>query len=163
MKKWMLCLICLLLLAGCGKAVPAPAVVAGDPEETDVSRLDLAAEISAETLLTGDDVTVSPMGKEGKVYAFEMRFRRSQTLESLLSDPENLYFGVIEFGGERMAVAMEGIRILPDVPTDSFVITLLVPAGQTLSGGTCRVCFYSAARSGNPGSAHFGAEKEIQI
>ena len=163
MKKWFVCLLCLLLLAGCGKASPEPAVVAGDPEQTEASRLDLAAEIHAETKLSGDDVQVEPLEKEGVVYGFDMRFRKTASVDSILSNPENLYFGVLECGKQRIAVAMEEIRVLPDIPTGSLVVTLLVPEGAKLSGDVCRVCFYAAARDGSPENALFGAEKEAKI
>lgn len=163
MKRWCLCLACALLLAGCTQRAPEPAVIAGDPELTEASRLDVAADVHAETTLPQEEITVTALRRDADVYGFEMRFRRSRTLKSILSDPENLYFGVLDTGKQRIAVPMEEIRVLPDVPTGSFVVTLLVPQGEKLSGSKCRVGFYASARDGDPSNAHFAAEKDVQI
>lgn len=160
MKKVMICLVCLLVLCACGRE---PAVIAGDAAETEVAYADLDRPITAETTLDSEAVACVPLQKDGSVYGFEMRFRQSDAVDALLRDPENVYFGVLQSGKDKLPVPMEDIRILPDITTDAFVLTLLVPQGKKLHAQDCTVSFYIAAHADVADKALFCAEKTVDL
>ena len=156
MKKWLILLPVLLMLCACGRQ---PTVIAGDAQETEVAYADLVHPIEAQTTLDDEEIACEPLQKDGGVYGFEMRFRRTDAVDALLRDPENVYFGVLQTGKNKTAVPMEDIRILPDVSTDTLVLTLLLPQGSRLNTKNCTVSFYVSARAGEMDKALFCAKK----
>ena len=84
MKKLTVCLLCLLLLAACGK--PSPTVIAGDAEESEAAYFDVGRPITAQTTLGDEAVTCKALQNDGGVYGFEMRFRQTEAVDALLSD-----------------------------------------------------------------------------
>ena len=161
MKKWLILLPILLMLCACGRQQPT--VIAGDAGETEVAYADLVHPIEAQTTLADEAIACEPLQKDGGVYGFEMRFRRSDAVDALLRDPENVYFGVLQTGKNKVAVPMEDIRILPDVSTDTLVLTLLLPQGSHLNTQNCTVSFYVSARAGDTDKALFCAEKTVDL
>lgn len=160
MKIILICLACLLTLCACGRQ---PAVIAGDAGETEVAYADLDRPITAETTLDDEAVSCVPLQKDGSVYGFEMRFRQSDAVDALLRNAENVYFGVLQYGKDKLPVPMEDIRILPDITTDEFVLTLLVPQEKKLHTQTCTVSFYIAAHADSADKTLFCAEKTVGL
>ncbi len=161
MKKLILCAAVLLLLASCGRQ-PEPIVVAGEPDETEASTIDLSAEIVTAAEQAAKALPCKPLEKEGGVYAFEMRFRRTNAIDEMMASEDNFYFGVLQCGKKKLAVPIEEIRVLLDVPTDSFVVTMLVPQDAKLSGSVS-VSFYISARADGASKALFAAQQTVDI
>lgn len=157
MRRVVLSVLCLMLLASCAKQAPSPPVIAGEESET-VTAVDLR-DIAAAEMLDEAQIVCTAKMRDGGVYGFEMRFPRTQHLHELFSDAENLYYGVVSDGGRLLSVPMEQIRILTDETTREFVITLLLSEGDTAGGGKSTVSFYVAPRDGDPTEALFGAQK----
>lgn len=165
MKKLLLCALCLLLLASCGRQ-QEPTVVAGDPDETNAEEaftIDLTAEIETAAEPTAKELSCEPLKKDGALYGFEMRFRRTDALEELMGSEDNFYFGVLQSGKKKIAIPIEEIRVLLDVPTDSFVVTLLAPQDEKLSGSSVTVSFYISARADGASKALFAAQQTVDI
>ena len=166
----LLCVFCCGLLAACGgtaqSAEPSsaqPSAVSETLEDGMYTMPSDLAELTAAETMDGADVTCVPLERDGKVIGFEMRFLRSAKLDALFSDGENMYFGVVRCGKKQIAVPMEQVRILTDGETNEFVLTLLLPSGEKLSGRTCTVSFYTAKRNMQTGDALFCAKKEISL
>lgn len=173
MKKILLCVLCLLLLASCGKGQeqPDPAATAGEtageeivvppPDET---ALEVPDEIVTEAQTpAAKELSCVPLEKDGAVYGFEMRFRRTNKIDTMMADPENFYFGVLQCGKKRITVPTEEIRVLLDVPTDSFVVTMLVPQGEKLKGDSATVFFHISVRADGASKALFTAQQTVDI
>ena len=158
MKRWIVCLLCLLLLASCAKQ-PQQLVIAG--EESETVTLEAAREITADDTLDEAQITCTVKTRDGKVNGFEMRMPRTAQLHALFASEEHMYFGVVTCGSRRLSVPMEMVRILTDETTHEFVITLLLAGGDTVSGGACTVAFYVANRDGDPSQALFCAQKTV--
>ena len=166
MKKGILCALCLLLLASCGRQTDGTVVsttAAGEVIEEGLSMIVLPDEIETETGTTAEEVTCELLEKDGKVYGFEMRFRRTNALEALLSTTDNFCFGVLQCGKKRIAVPTEEIRLLVDVPTDCYVATLLVPQGEKLSGSSATVSFHISAHADGVSKTLFTAQQTVDI
>lgn len=161
MKRLFLCALCLLLLASCGKQPQT--IIAGDAVEDEVSTIDLSGEIVTAAEPAAKELACEPLRKDGAVYGFEMRFRRTNAIDELMQTTDNFYFGVLQCGEKKIAVPTEEIRVLLDVPTDSFVVTLLVPQGAKLSGGSATVSFYIASRAKGAAEALFAAQQAVEI
>ena len=162
MKKFILCVVCLLLLASCGKQEPT--IVAGDTDEEEMFTLDLAGEIvTEEAAPQAKETSCKPLEKDGSVYGFEMRFRRTDAIDAMMADPENYYFGVVQSGKTKIAVPTEEIRVLLDVPTDSFVLTMLLPKEEALPEAAATVSFYISSREGDTSKALFAAQEIVDI
>ena len=167
MKKigvFFLCMLCVGSLSACGVLTRpnAPTAVSGILDEAFTLPDDLSAITAAETLNEAD-VTCVPLEQDGKVIGFEMRFLQSDKLDALFSDQDNMYYGVLACGKQTVGVPMEQIRILTDSETREFVITLLVPSGEKLTGRTCAVAFYTAARNDPIQNTLFCANKETTM
>ena len=159
MKKIVLCVLCLLLLASCG--TKPQTVVEGNADEEELFTIDLSAEIETEASQPqAKETTCTPLEKDGKVYGFEMRFRRT---DAMMASPDNFYFAVLQSGKTKIAVPTEEIRVLLDVPTDSFVLTLLVPTEKKLPSGSVTVSFYISSREDGASRALFAAQQTIDI
>lgn len=169
MKKILLCAACLLLLTGCGAKTGASApdkatTLSADPAGIEgETHMTLPESADAETTAPDEKVSGQALEKDGKVYGFELRFPQNQTAEKLLSDPENYYFGILECGKKRAAVPTEDIRVLTDITTHEFVVTLLLPADYKLSGKRCTVSLCVSPRKTDAQTMLYKAEKEIQI
>lgn len=177
MKKWFLCALCLLLLASCGRRQEQPgqtqtaaeAVSEEIGEEIpelppDETALDVPDEIVTEAQSpVAKELSCKPLEKDGDVYGFEMRFRRTDTLDTMMASTDNFYFGVLQRGKKRITVPTEEIRVLLDVPTDSFVVTMLVPQGEKLRSGDVTVAFYISARADGASGALFTAQQTVDI
>ena len=173
MKKLVLCALCLLLLASCS-AGTQPTEQSTDVGESnreeyielppDETALDVPDEIETQAEQpAAKELSCKALRKDGAVYGFEMRFRRTDAIEAMLSDTENFCFGVLQRGKKRIAVPTEEIRLLPDVPTDSIVVTLLVPQGEKLRGDSVRVSFCISARADGASKALFTAQQTVDI
>ena len=170
MKKILLCVLCLLLLASCGKAPEqADTTAAGEviddvealpPDET---ALDVPDEIETAAEPAAKELSCKRLEKDGRIYGFEMRFRRTNAIDTMMADPENFYFGVLQCGKKRITVPTEEIRVLLDVPTDSFVVTMLVPQGEKLRGDSATVIFCISARADGASKALFTAQQAVDI
>ena len=162
MKKLFLCALCMLLFASCGKQTPT--VVAGDTDEEEMMTLDLSAEIeTAADQPQAKDASCTPLQKDGSIYAFEMRFRRTDAVDAQMASADNIYFGVVQCGKTKIAVPTEDIRVLVDVPTDSFVLTLLLPQDAKLSGEEATVSFNICAREDGTEKALFAVQQTANI
>ncbi len=161
MKKLFLCTLCLLLLASCGRQPQA--VVSGDADMEDETVIDLSAEIETAAEPAAKEVTCVPLRKDGRIYAFEMRFRFTDAIDALMASENNFYFAVLQCGKTKIAVPTEEVRVLLDVPTDSFVLTILVPQGEKLSGGSATVSFYISAGADGPNKALFAAQQTVDL
>lgn len=162
MKKILLCAACLLVLAGCGtqSKTNVPSEVPLVEGET---LLTVPESVPAQTTVPDEKVSVKTLEKDGTVYGFELRFPQDPATERLLSDPENFYYGVLENGKKSTAVPTEDIRVLTDIKTHEFVVTLLLPADSTLSGRQCTVSLCVSPRKADARQVLFRAEKELQI
>jgi hypothetical protein len=175
MKKLLLCALCLLLLASCGRRQEQPgqatgaettggtageAIVDLPPDET---ALDVPDEIETAAEPAAKELSCVPLEKNGAVYGFEMRFRRTNTIDTMMASTDNFYFGMLQRGKKRIAVPTEEIRVLLDVPTDSFVVTMLVPQGEKLKSGETTVSFYISARTDGASKALFAAQQTVDI
>ncbi len=179
MKRILLCVLCLLMLASCGKpsAQTDPAQQPDRTEQTQLpaqtdegevfiepdSELDLSGEIEIAQGPAAKELSCTPLKKDGKVYGFEMRFRRTDAIETLMASAENFYFGVIQRGKKKIAVPTEEIRVLLDVPTNAFVLTLLMPSDKKLSGDSATVSFYISSRRDGASKALFAAQQTVDI
>ena len=161
MKKLFLCVICLLLLASCGKQPPT--IVAGDTDEEEMFTIDLSGEIETAAGPQAKETTCAPLRKDGKLYGFEMRFRRTDAIDALMASADNVYYAVVQSDKTKIAVPTEDIRVLLDVPTDSFVLTLLVPQDRKLPGDSATVSFYVSARADGTAKALFAAQQTVDI
>ncbi len=167
MKRILLCVLSLLLLASCGKShgQQGPGTTAGEtigvpPDET---VLDVPAQIETATEHAAKELSCEAFKKDGAVYKFEMRFRRTNAIDAMMADPDNFYFGVLQCGKKRIVVPTEEIRVLLDVPTDSFVVTLLVPQNEKLRDSSTTVSFYISAREDGAGKSLFTAQQTVDI
>ena len=161
MKKLFLCVICLLLLASCGKQPPT--IVAGDTDEEEMFTIDLSGEIETAAEPAAKELSCAPLEKDGAVYGFEMRFRRTNAIDTMMASTDNFYFGKLQCGKKKITVPTEEIRVLLDVPTDSFVVTMLVPQGAKLKSGETTVSFYISARSDGASKALFLAQQAVDF
>jgi hypothetical protein len=159
----------MLLLASCGKPSAQPeqagqsAVESGVFEETEPT-FDLSAEIETEAQQPqAKELTCTALTRDGKVYGFEMRFRRTDAIDAMMRSADNFYFGVLQSGKKKIAVPTEEIRVLVDVPTDSFVLTLLVPLGEKLTRESVTVSFYISALADGTAKALFAAQQTVEI
>lgn len=160
-RVFVLAAVLLAFLSACGSKEPM--VVAGDPEETEVSYFQIDEPLSVVTKLEADKITCVPLEKDGTVYGFEMRFRKTADVDTLLKSEENFYFARLESGKKQLAVPMEEIRILPDITTNELVLTLLIPQGETVSGGKWTVSFYVSGREDGANTALLAAQKDVTI
>ena len=101
--------------------------------------------------------------KDGAVYGFEMRFRQSADTDALLRAPENYYYGVLTCGKKTVAVPTEQIRLLNDVPSGTFVATLLLPRGETISAKECTVSLCIAPREAAAQEVLFCVSKTVSL
>ena len=176
MKKLFLCALCLLLLASCGKrpeqpepSAPAGETVSADPDDAvilpppDETLLDVPDEIVTAAEPTAKELSCVPLEKDGAVYGFEMRFRRTNTIDTMMASADNFYFGKLQCGKKKITVPTEEIRVLLDVPTDSFVVTMLVPQGEKLRGDEATVSFYISAHADGGSKALFTAQQAVDI
>lgn len=171
MKKILLCALCLLLLASCGKGQTQPdeTAISGVTEEEpielppDETVLDVPDEIETAAEPAAKEIVCEPLEKDGAVYGFEMRFRRTNAIDEMMASPDNFYFGMLQQGKKKITVPTEEIRVLLDVPTDSFVVTLLVPQGEKLHGGSAAVSFYISARADGASKALFTAQQTVDF
>ena len=167
MKKAVLCFIVfgIGLLTACGGNGGAPqSVPVSQTQKADEFALpeDLSGIAAAETL-DDADVTCVPLERDGKMIGFEMRLLQSAKLDTLFSSEENYYYGAVLCGKKQIGVPMEQIRILTDSGTHEFVLTMLLPTGQTVSGKTCTVSFYVAKRADDASNALFCASKAVSL
>lgn len=151
--------ICLAFfaLAGCGKS--------SDPT-TAVSEEGITALSEAQTApsaLPEDKVTCTALEKDGEVYGFELRFRRSADTDALLRSPENYYYGVFTCGEKTIAVPTEQIRLLDDVPSGTFVATLLIPKAETIRTKECTVSLCVAPRETTAQEVLFCVSKTVSL
>lgn len=146
----------LLLTAGCGKPSDPPSV-----SEEGITALSEAQ--TAPSALPEDKVTCSALEKDGEVYGFELRFRRSDDTDALLRAPENYYYGVLTCGKKTVAVPTEQIRLLNDVPSGTFVATLLLPRGETISAKECTVSLCIAPREAAAQEVLFCVSKTVPL
>ena len=159
----LLLLLCAALCAACDKAQPdGPAPLSALQDETFTLPAALSELTAAETA-DAADVTCVPLERDGKRIGFEMRLPQTAGLNAMLSDQQNTVFGAVQSKNKQIAIPMELIRILPDTATHEFVLTLLLPSGETVSGKTCSVAFYAAARSDPTGNVLYCAQKEIKL
>jgi hypothetical protein len=180
MKKLLLCILCLLLLASCGQKQEQPAqtsaagatgdAVDGEIDEAifdlppDETSLDVPDEIVTEAQApAAKELSCVPLEKDGDVYGFEMRFRRTDKIDAMMASTDNFYYGTLQHGKKKITVPTEEIRVLLDVPTDSFVVTMLVPQGEKLKGNDATVSFYISARSDGASKALFSAQQAVDF
>ncbi len=161
MKRLLLCVLCLLLLASCGQKPQQ--IVAGEAGDEDAVAIDLSHEIVTAAQPAAEQTACEALRKDGAVYGFEMRFRFTDAIDALMAAEENFYFGVLQCGGKKTAVPTEDIRVLVDVPTGMFVLTLLVPQDTKLSGRKADVSFYICARADGASKALFAAQQAVDI
>lgn len=160
MKKILLCVLCLFLLSSCGKAQEQPVVIADDGGEGETFTIPYRSEITADETLDAAQITCKPLhNADGDHNGFEMRFPKTDALDTMLSDPANLYFGCARNGKCYVSVPTESVRILVDGETNEFVVTMLIPVGE-LTGNACSVSFLLISRS-DPTHALFCAEKDV--
>ena len=167
MKKAVLIFLCaasLMLCASCGASPQTTdgTTLSAAADAEPVLPADLSAVTAAETM-DDADVTCVPLERDGKTIGFEMRFLQSVRLDKLFSDQENMYFAVADCGKKPIGIPMEQIRILTDSETHEFVLTILLPSGEKLSGKTCTVAFYTAKRDMQSGNALFCARKDVSL
>ncbi len=160
MKRILLCAVCLLLLASCGRQ---PAIVAGDTDEEEMFTLDLSGEIETAAQPQAKDPSCKTLEKDGAIIGFEMRFRRTDAIDTLMASPDNFYFAVVQCGKTKTVVPTEEIRVLVDVPTDSFVLTLLVPKDTKFSESSATVSFYISSRADGASKALFAVQETVDI
>lgn len=176
MKRIILCVMCLLLLASCGKGQTQPGetaageTVSGTIDEApvelppDETVLDIPDEIVTEAQApAAKEISCKPLEKNGAVYGFEMRFRRTDRIDTMMASADNFYYGTLQNGKKRITVPTEEIRVLLDVPTDSFVVTMLVPQGEKLRGDSATVSFYISARADGASKALFSAQETVDF
>lgn len=180
MKKLLLCALCLFLLASCGKQQeqPGQATAAGAADSAvdgeidaemiepppDETALDVPDEIVTEAQApAAKEISCEPLEKDGAVYGFEMRFRRTDKIDAMMASTDNFYYGVLQQGKKKITVPTEEIRVLLDVPTDSFVVTMLVPQGEKLKGSEAAVSFYISARADGAAKALFSAQQTVDF
>lgn len=162
MKRFLFVLLAAVcLFASCGRKAPQPVVET--PEETEVFSVNPDTSIKAENVLPSEKADCGVFEKDGKSIGFEMRLRKTVELDKNLSNPDNLYYGVVDFEGKRSVIPMEQIRILPDIETGELVITLLLPDGVKFSGKSCVVSFYISQRDGAEGTAIFEATQNVAL
>ena len=165
----LVCILCCGLFAACGgTAQPAetsalPSAISETLEDGVYTMPSELANLTAAETMDSADVTCAPLERDGKVIGFEMRFLQSPKLDALFSDRENMYFGVVKCGKKAIGIPMEQVRILTDRETDEFVLTLLLPSGEKLSGKACTASFYTAKRNAQTGDALLCAKKEISL
>lgn len=145
-----------LALAGCAAQSAQPAV-------SEEGITELAAVQTAPSALPQEDVQCTVLQKDGTVYGFELRFRQSADTDALLRSPENYYYGVFTCGKKTIGVPTEEIRILTDAQTKAFVVTLLLPKGQALSGGECTVSFCIAPREAAEKDVLFCVSRDAEL
>lgn len=160
MRKIVLCVLCLLLLASCGRQ---PAIVSGDTDEEEMFTLDLSGEIETAAQPQAKETTCKLLEKDGARIGFEMRFRRTDAIDTLMASPDNFYFAVVQCGKTKTIVPTEEIRVLVDVPTDSFVLTLLVPKETKYPQNSATVSFYISSREEGASKALFAAQETVDI
>ena len=146
----------LMVLAGCGQQSAQPIV-----SEEGITALTEAQ--TAPSAIPQEQVQCTALEKDGAVYGFEMRFRQSEDTDALLRAPENYYYGVLTCGKSTVSVPTEEIRILTDIQTKSFVVTLLLPKGETLSGGECTVSLCIAPREAAEKGVLFCVSKDVSL
>ncbi|MCL2507826.1 MAG: hypothetical protein FWF05_01480 [Oscillospiraceae bacterium] len=116
-------------------------IVAGAEEESTLY-VDLKEDIKPAREISGNDVVcVTVLNDAGEAAGIEMRFSQRTDIEDALRSPGNIYFGSV--GGA--VVPAEKILITTDVTANEYVITLVFPEGEALTGR--EVCFYLAERA----------------
>ena len=162
MKRILLCAACLLMLAGCGAQGKTNAQTEASPVEGE-TLLTLPETVQAQTTAADEKTSGKALEKDGAVYGFELRFPQSPAAEKLLADPENYYCGILENGKKRAVVPTEEIRVLTDIKTHEFVVTILLPADFRLSGKYCTVSLCVLPRDAKTQDVLFEASEKIQI
>lgn len=157
-----LLLLCLCLLTACGKKEPP--VVAGDAFEEPITlEADLKEPLSSEKTISGEDVSCEVVSTDGKKSGFEMRFHKTPELHNMFSSAENVYFAVLRQDEKTIVVPTELVRILTDIETGEFRITILLPSGEKCKKGEWQVSFYVCSREDNAENAKFEAQKSVLV
>lgn len=129
--------------------------IVADAGESDIF-FDFDGDIAAEREAAGATCTVSV--SNGTAVGFEMRFSKKEDLDTLLAGGENIYFACVDYGGGPVAIPMANIRILTDIETGEYVLTL-VPEGEIKADRAAgsEVRFYVAPRDTDSAYALFMA------
>jgi len=119
-------LCCVIAYVGKQSGVQ-PGQIVAISDENDVF-FDFEGEIAAEK--EAEKATCSAKVSDGKARAFEMRFSRRENIEQLIEGGENIYFASVDYGNGPVAIPMDNVKILTDIKTAEYVLTLVPPGGD---------------------------------
>jgi hypothetical protein len=136
-------LCCVIAYVGRQSGGQTGQIVAG-ADEDDVF-FDFKGETAAER--EAENATCRAKVTGDKARAFEMRFSRRENIEQYIKGGENIYFASVDYGNGPVAIPMENVKILEDIKTAEYVLTL-VPTGGDVDAGRAEgstVRFYIAS------------------
>ncbi len=89
---------------------------------------DLSGDVAAEKEVA--EATCKANVSDGMVSSYEMRFSRKEELDEYLAAGENIYFASVDYGSGSVAIPMDNIKILSDITTNEYVLTLVPVDGS---------------------------------
>ncbi len=134
---------------------------AGYADEENAVIIDPYAAVTAETSISGEDVSCELWQEGEKLYGFIMRFSKKTQIDEALSSPENVYYALVtEKNGEKKVVPTEDMQINTDIKTGEYVIKMLYPTDKK---GTLSVDFCLSERENAGSTMIFCAKSECTL